>query len=147
MGLLRIQWHPTSKILRSFGFFAFVFFGLGGNWIAGRSTLLGMTLAPSVSNGIGLLLGIIAAGSLILGIAYPRGLRPLFLALSVITAPIGLLVSTVMLTAFWVLLITPLGLLRRLLGWDPMERKWKSDGSYWAARKEGRGSASYFNPY
>jgi hypothetical protein len=147
MPLVRIQWKPKPKTLRSFGFFAFVFFGIIGNWIAGRAQLFGISISPAMGNGVGLAFGILAAACLILAMAHPRALHPLFVGLSVITAPIGFVISTAVMLLVWFGMITPIGFFMRLFGWDPMKRDWKQSESCWEKRDGERPAQSYLNPY
>ncbi|HTY22506.1 MAG TPA: SxtJ family membrane protein [Desulfomonilaceae bacterium] len=70
-----------------------------------------------------------------------RLVRPLFrviydvwLGFSVV---LGYFVSRVLLTIIFFIVITPTGLIMKLVGKDPMDRKWEPDASsYWTPRQE-----------
>jgi hypothetical protein len=47
---------------------------------------------------------------------------------------LGFVVSTVFLTVFFYLVVTPVGLIARLSGKDFLERKWSNAPSYWLVR-------------
>ncbi len=50
---------------------------------------------------------------------------------------LGYFVSRILMTIIFFLLILPTGLIMRLLGKDPMERKWDPDApSYWAPKEQ-----------
>ena len=62
--------------------------------------------------------------------------------------PIGLVVSHVILAIAFYLVFTPVGLLMRWLGRDPMEREFDpSRASYWKKREERNEDARYFKQY
>ncbi len=75
------------------------------------------------------------------GLAVLRFIPPLFrriyriwLSFSVI---LGYFVSRIILTLIFVLVVIPTGIIMRLVGKDPMERKWDSAApSYWIKRDE-----------
>ena len=76
-----------------------------------------------------------AAPLLVLGLIYPKTLRGVYLAWMSLALVLGLIVSTVVLTLFFYLIVTPIGLLARLLGNDFLNRKWdRQAASYWIPR-------------
>ncbi|MBL8753439.1 MAG: hypothetical protein JNK15_09075 [Planctomycetes bacterium] len=71
-----------------------------------------------------------------------------FVGLMVLAAPIGFVVSNVMLAIVYWLVITPIGLLFRLVGRDAIGRKWDAKATtYWHVRGAPRPKASYFKLY
>jgi hypothetical protein len=63
-------------------------------------------------------------------------------------APIGWLVSRVVLAIVYFLVITPIGLIRRLRGHDPLAlRADPTASSYWVARQDRTDPASYFRQF
>lgn len=81
-----------------------------------------------------------AAGILItaLAIALPRVIEPLWRALMALTLPIGWLVSRAILIAFFYIILTPVSLVLRIAGHDPMHRRSSNDGSYWEPFEENK---------
>jgi hypothetical protein len=74
-------------------------------------------------------------------LAISRLVSPLFLLIYKIwvgfSVILGYFVSRILLTLIFFLLITPIGLLMRLTGKDPMERKIDKDAaSYWMAKEQ-----------
>ncbi len=75
----------------------------------------------------------------ILGAALPPILKPLYVAWMAVAFALGFVVSHVILTAFFFLVITPVGLIARLFGKDFLRLKLDPIArSYWIAR-ESRG--------
>ena len=76
-------------------------------------------------------------------LAASRLIRPLFktiyslwVGFSVI---LGYFISRALLTIIFVVVLTPTGLIMRLVGKDPMDRKWDPTAeSYWIKREDGR---------
>jgi hypothetical protein len=130
---LDIDWNPDERKLRRFG------------WFTAVAALAAMKFLPPVAA-----MGAAAVGALsaLLSLARPRANRPLYLALTVVTWPIGFAVSTVMLALLFFGVITPIGLVLRWLGQDPMRRRSdRSAGSYWVQARRERPAQSYFRQY
>ena len=73
---------------------------------------------------------------LLFGAAFPRALKHFYVAWMSFAIVLGLIVSTVILTLFFILVITPIGLAARLLGKDFLRLKLEPRGStYWISRK------------
>ncbi len=83
--------------------------------------------------------------SVALALLRPRALRPVFIALAWLTAPIGWVVSRVLLAVVFYLVLTPLALLRRRRG-DPLGvRLDRQARTYWIDRpRTPRSAESYF---
>ena len=73
---------------------------------------------------------------LVLGAVFPRGLRYAYVAWMCLAIVVGFVVSTVILTLFFILVITPIGLTARLLGKDFLRLKLdRRESTYWISRK------------
>ncbi|MFQ5527094.1 MAG: SxtJ family membrane protein [Thermoanaerobaculia bacterium] len=84
----------------------------------------------------------------LLGLAIPIAIKPLFIGLSVIAFPIGIVLGTVALAIVYYLMITPIGLVFRLIGRDPLHRKFdRETPSYWIKREQSRGVVRYFQQF
>lgn len=71
-----------------------------------------------------------------LGLLFPRSLKTTYLAWMGLAFCLGLVVSTILLTLFFYLVFTPMGLLARLGGKDFLSRKRPSGAkSYWIRRE------------
>jgi hypothetical protein len=139
MSLIEINWYPKQKELRNFAIIALI-----------ASLLIATLLYVLKGVRIEWAIVIIAAG---LGIFLSSFIslkltRIIYLGLILATFPIGWAISMILLTAFYFLLITPLGLLFRLLGRDPLYRKSDSAAkSYWLPRREPDNLDRYFHQY
>ncbi|MDX1944314.1 MAG: hypothetical protein SFU86_02830 [Pirellulaceae bacterium] len=78
----------------------------------------------------------------------PRWLAPLYTAAMIATFPLAGLVSLALLVLIYYLLVTPLGLARRLFGGDPLERRWRpAQQSYWRPKPRSSDPRSYFGQF
>ena len=68
-------------------------------------------------------------------------------AMMYLTFPIALVVSNAILLAMYLAIFTPLGLLARAFGFEPMRRTFAGQASYFVARKPESGSARYFKQF
>jgi len=74
--------------------------------------------------------------------------KAIYLVLTLVAAPIGFVLSHVFMAAIYYLVITPIGLLFRLIGRDAIGRKIDpSLQTYWHDRGTPRPSTSYFKLY
>jgi len=72
---------------------------------------------------------------LVLGLAAPKSLKQVYVGWMTAAFFLGLIVSTVLLTVFFYLVVTPIGLAARCLGKDFLERRWDAKArTYWVAR-------------
>lgn len=135
MPLVRLNWSPDARLLRQFGFIA-----------CAAGLLLAAFVwdgwAAAVAAGVGVFSGLAS-------LVRPALNRPLFVGLSIVTYPIGLVVSTVVLVLLFYGVITPIGLLLRVFGHDPLLRRFdrRGTGSYWAPARPARPNADYFRQY
>ena len=85
----------------------------------------------------------------VIGWLAPVFMRLVFLGMSYAAWPIGFVVSHVILALVYYLVMTPIGLVMRLFGYDPMTRKRDSTGgSLWIERSTSdRGPESYFRQF
>jgi hypothetical protein len=148
VNLVDVSLDPKPKVLREFGFVALVAFGLLGGVALWRSTLFGFGLgeaAAPVATGFFILGGL----SGLLSLVAPKANRPLYVALVVVTYPIGFVLSFVILGVLFYLILTPVGLFFRLIGRDGLQvRPDPSAKSFWIDREgEQRDAASYFKQF
>ncbi len=72
-----------------------------------------------------------------LGVCCPRVLKPVFIGWIKFAVVLNWLMTRLLLTAVYWLLIVPMGIGMRLVGNDPLKRKWLArDESYWDAPEE-----------
>lgn len=139
MSLVEIDFQPSVKKLRNFGKIAvaasgtvavvlYVFKGLALQWCL---LLFGLGLLTFVSTFVWLKLT-----------------RILYLGLTVITMPIGFVVSFFVMASFYFLILTPVGLVFRLIGRDRLYRKFDPDcKSYWVRHQSAKSAERYFRQF
>lgn len=138
MAMIDLNLDPNKKELRQFSIALIVATALVGG-------LLWWKLGPNPWSK-GLWIGGPVAG--LLGLTIPIAIKPLFIGLSVVAYPIGLVLGTVALGLVYYLMVTPIGLVFRLLGRDPLQRKLDpAAASYWIERKQTRGVGRYFQQF
>ena len=139
MSLMKINWNPVPKELRNFGRIAAV-----------AMTLLAISLYGIKGLAMRWCLIIVAAGFLffLCSKISIRLTKWIYLGLILLTFPIGIVVSFVLLAAFYYLLLTPIGLVFRLMGRDSLRRKFDSTAkSYWIPRRPAGNVSRYFHQF
>lgn len=136
--MIDIDLNPDRKKLRGFGWIAVVIFGLFGGFLYfnhGNSWQV-MTL------------DVLAVIILICNTINPLLLKPLYLLLTLVSFPIGLVVSNVVLFFLFIFVFTPTGLLLRVFGHDPMEKQFHAKKeSFWIESKKNRSLESYYKQF
>lgn len=93
--------------------------------------------------------GLAGAGGLLLfaGLVAPVALRPVYRAWMVLAFVLGYVMTRVVLTLVYYLLVTPIGLVRRALGKDPVRGPDRSVSTYWIARDDASSSPARLEKY
>lgn len=95
----------------------------------------------------GALAGAIALFLGVPGLIWPGWIRPVYLAAITLTRPIGHIVGFVVLAIVYFGLITPIGLIFRLRGRDPLSLRQIRRPSHWAPRSQSRDVRRYLRQY
>jgi len=125
MSVVQINTDPTRRQLNQFGFI----------WL-GFLTLFGVVAyfrfgSPQVARW----LWVAAVVVPIVGWLVPALMRMVFLGMSYLAWPIGFVVSHVVLAVVYYLVLTPIGLLTRIFGYDSMKKRFDPEAeSYWIER-------------
>jgi len=139
MSLIEVNWRPNNKQLRGFGKIALI-----------ALAVISLVLYFVKGLEIQWALAIVAVGFTIFvsSLISFKLTRAIYVGLVVATLPIGLAVSFVLLAAFYFLLLAPLGLVFRLIGRDPLRRKFDSGAeSYWLTHDPPQGPERYFRQF
>jgi len=89
-----------------------------------------------------------AAVVVAVGFAKPRWLAPIFTLWMIAAFPLAWLVSTLVLAVIFFGLLTPLGLVFRLMGRDPLDRAWPGrQDSYWQEKPAADKTERYLRQY
>jgi len=129
--MIEIDFDPDERTLRQFGWIALAGFGLlaGLAWFEKLLFAFGLGEARAPVAGALLAVGVLAAG---IGLVHPRANRFLFVGLAVLAFPIGFVLSYVIMTTLFFVIIGPIGVVMRLVGHDPMRRELDPAAeSYW----------------
>jgi hypothetical protein len=136
--MIAINRNPSSRDLKWFGLLLLLFFGILGaiaRWRFGAET--GSLRLWSV-------------GAALCAIYYaaPPLRRGMFLAWMYAAYPLGWTISHLLLLIVYYLILTPIGLLLRVAGRDPMERGFDRQAqSYWVPGSTRADSARYFRQF
>lgn len=139
MSLIEINWNPNHKELRNFGIISLI-----------ASVIIGLLLYVFKGLGIQWAVIIFVIGLIIFlsSMISFKVTRLIYLCLILVTMPIGLVVSFTLMAIFYFLLLTPLGLLFRLMGRDALGRKFDSStDSYWVIRQPPDSLDRYFRQF
>jgi hypothetical protein len=139
MSLIELHTDPTTRQLRQFAGLTLPLFAV----IVG--TILwwrfDQTVAPGVIGGLALVFAVI-------GTLRPAVARPVYLGWMYAAYPIGWLIGHLLLGVVFFLILTPIGLLMRMVGRDPLSRRFDDTRtSYWDTRDERPEPSRYFRQY
>jgi uncharacterized membrane protein len=139
MALMEIEWHPSLRQLRVFGVS-----GLAASILAAMALVF--IWATTV---LWAIVALVAGASIFLcSLLSPRAARWLYIGLTLVAMPIGLVVSFVLLAAFYFLLLTPLAVVFRLIGRDSLHRRYEPDAeSYWVKHKPSDDMERYLHQF
>ena len=146
--LVSIDWQPQSRQLRNFGWICLGFCLLLAGMVLLKGRLLFWEVSPERTNQLAYGLGAFGAFCALLAQTRPQALRPLYLGLSAITFPIGLVVSQIIALVLYYLILTPVALVFKIIGRDPMLRTLDPEAkSYWHARPPQPPAERYFRQF
>lgn len=135
MKLVQVNRNPSAQQLAEFGFGALIALPVVG-WLWGVSPPVMMTLLS-----LGLICGL-------LGWIAPRVLKPVFIGLSLVSAPIGLVVSEITLGLMFLLIFWPIGLCFRVMRRDGLKLALIRDAqTYWEPKAQPRSVGSYYRQW
>ena len=139
MSLIQINRNPTSRELRQFA----------GIWFPAFWAIIGALLWFKAGfHAAGVAVWSAAGVVSIAGLARPALIRPIFVGMCVASAPIGYVVSLILVASIYYLVLTPTGLLLRLFRYDPMQRRFdRSASSYWVPYEAGADVKRYFRQF
>jgi hypothetical protein len=135
MSLVQLNWNPEDRQLKQFGLLSLVLFPFV-TWIWGASwTAIGVSAAAGA---------VFAA----IGVVAPQVLKPVFLGLSLILMPIGIVLGEVLLFLAYVTVIVPTGIFFRLMGRDRLQLKLDREcESYWQDKHLPTSPSRYYQQY
>lgn len=136
--MIDLNLKPSERQLKQFG----VAFLVAGLVVAG---VLWWRIGPNLASKILWGVGPVAC---LVGLVAPRALQPVFIALTLLAFPIGLVIGNVAMALTYYLIVTPIGLVFRLIGRDPLHRKLDREAaSYWIERPPQVPAERYFRQF
>jgi uncharacterized protein YjeT (DUF2065 family) len=145
--MIEIDWQPDERTLRQFGGIAFVGFLLIAMlaWNEWLVFSFGLGSSRPLVAGSFAALGVLSG---LFSLVAPKANKPIFLGLTLLSYPIGFVLSYVIMGFLFYGLITPLGLFFRLIGKDPLNRRFdRAAVTYWSEPRPRRGKESYFRQF
>ncbi len=125
---------PSRRQLRHFG------------WLL--SLVLAVAAARLAPAPVALAIEAVAAALFALATIWPASLWPLAAGLTVLTAPLGWVVGRLLLALVYYGLLTPLSVVMRLLGRDPLQRRFEPEvATYWQPRRPTADKRRYFRQF
>ena len=103
-------------------------------WLTGLVFVTAAVLTEAVSGIVGIadVLGGLGAALTVLGLTTPVVLKPVYRVWMALAVVLGFVMTRVILTVVYYLVMTPIGLVMRLLGKDPLDRRPDPGAaSYW----------------
>jgi hypothetical protein len=138
MPLIDINWKPSPRQLREFGWVASAFLVGLAAWLYGRwgSWLPGILLLTGT------------AGLMVVTLRGPHYLRPLYIGTLFISFPIGWLGSHLILAVIYFGVFSTTALIFRVLGRDALERSWQPEApSYWQPKRTSSDMGQYLKQF
>jgi hypothetical protein len=139
MAIITFNSNPSDRELRQF---AAIWFPLFCVMIAAVSYYAAESLPIAAG---ALAIGVVVG---IAGYADPAFIRPVFVAWMSAAFPIGWTVSHTLLAIIFYLLMTPIGWIMRVVGYDPLERRFdRAARSYWVPVEAAGSKSRYFRQF
>jgi hypothetical protein len=132
-----IQFRPSARTLRQFA----------GLWLAFFGGLAAWQIFFRHEERLAEIFALLALAVGLPGLAWPRLIRPVYVGWMVLAFPIGWTVSQVMLALLYYGLFTPIGLLFRLVGRDPLHLRRPATATYWSAKAIPEDPRCYFKQF
>jgi hypothetical protein len=130
--------NPTPQTLRWFGLSLGLLAALAGHLVATKLQVPTLGLAIWM-----------AGGAVFVSYYFVARTRlSIYRGWMLVTYPIGWAVSQLLLLAIYYAVVTPIGVLRRWFGGDPLERTFNRDGgTYWTAHRVGDDVSRYLRQF
>lgn len=139
MALIDINWNPDRNELRKFGeislamltVIALVFY-----WLDRLTAVTSLYLCAA-----GLIIFILSRIS-------TKLIKPFYLLLYAMALPIGFVLTHILMGGFYFIILTPIGLIFRLIRRDPLKRKFDPNAkTYWTPHRTPDSLKRYFNQF
>lgn len=133
--LVQMNWSPTARQLRQFGAAFLIVLPLVA-WFWGASSVWLLSLVV-----VGLIVSLVAWFA-------PSLVRPVFIVVSLMAIPIGLVVGELVLMLLYLGLFVPIGMLFRITGRDSLRRRMNAAvDSHWSKKAQPSSARSYYRQF
>jgi hypothetical protein len=140
--LVHMTWNPSERQLRQFGLCALVALPLTGWCVLGRTAPATWQQSQAIVFGTFAAAGLLGAA---LGWLRPRSLKWVFVAATLATIPIGMVVGELMMLVMFFGIFTPVAFLFRLTRRDVLQRRFEpATPGYWAPKAQAVNAQHYF---
>lgn len=137
MAMLEINKNPSARELMWFGVLLIIFAGGVGSWLFYGGSPLPGKLVWGIGGGLAAVF-----------FALPPARKPIYLGWLYAAYPIGYVVSHVIMGVIYFGVVTPVGVIMRLLGKDPLQRAIdKKATTYWIPHTNHRDPGRYFKQF
>ncbi len=139
MAVIAVNIDPSRRELRQFA----------GIWFPAFFLLVGgFALYWGGSLSVVATIWMIVAPISVVGFFFPRFMRPIFVGWMYAVYPIGWFISHLILASIYYLVMTPVGLLIRAMGREPLQRHFDSSlPTYWIVRRTDDRVESYLRQF
>jgi len=138
MAIIEINRNPSRRQLNQFGLL----------WLLFLSGLGALSYFKSGNEKAAFIFWGLAIAVPVVGWIFPAFMRLVFLGLSYAAFPIGFVVSHVILAVVYYLVLTPVGLMMRVVGYDPLKRRIERKAeTYWDRRPDAPDVSRYFRQF
>jgi hypothetical protein len=135
--LIPVTLRPSRRQLRTFGLITAVLTAVVGASFYFRGHMWGISVEPALGSQLGHILWGASVALVVAAFAVPKAFVPLYVLLTVVTLPIGFVMSHILIATIYFVIITPIALVMRVLGRDTMTRKLdRAAPTYWVKRSE-----------
>ena len=137
MAMIEINKNPSAKELNWFGILLGIFAGLVGGWLWWGGSPFAARLVWGILGGLTVVYFLV-----------PPLRRYIYLGWLYAAFPIGYVVSHIIMGIVYFGVVTPVGIIMRALGKDPMQRGFdKAAKSYWVEHRTAREASRYFKQF
>jgi hypothetical protein len=92
--------------------------------------------------------GALAVYCALASLLWPRANRPVYLGISLLSFPVGFLLSYLLVGVLFFLIIGPAALVMRMVGHDPMNRRYRPEApTYWTEPRRSGAKDRYFRQF
>ena len=146
--MIHVDWKPDKKKLSGFAVVSvFAFSGLG-LWCYLGKDILAFEAPDHIAETVGMVLGGLTVYSALCRVIDSRGMIPVYYVLTVISVPIGFVLSHIIMGFLFYIIFTPIALWFRLIGRDVLNRRFEPNATtYWNQRPAHVDVKRYFRQF